>query len=118
MGLVLWIDENTFASSLLEKVFKKEELPFYTLNSAADFSYLVDDLKPVLLVLDGETATKYADQLRAQYESSENLRSLPVVWVGSSASGLDFISKTLGVIERPFDPFEIPSLLKKMTNLN
>ena len=44
MGLVLWIDQNTFASSLVEKVFKQKGLAFYTIPHARDFLYLVEDL--------------------------------------------------------------------------
>lgn len=114
MGLILWIDQNTFATSLLEKVFKKKELPFYTLANASDFTYLVDDLNPVLIVMDTKTALSHLESFKSQFESSEKLRSLPFVWVDGQSHDLDFVKNVVGKIERPFDPFEIPEKLKNI----
>jgi hypothetical protein len=110
MGLVLWIDKNTFASSFLEKVFKTKNLPFYTLSSTSDFSYLVADLRPALLVLDAETAWEGREALFQQYQTSEELRRLPVVLI-DDRQDLDFLNK-VGEIKRPFDPYKIPERLK------
>lgn len=117
MGLVLWIDQNTFASSLLEKVFKRKNLPFYTLETAADFAFLVDDLKPSLLVLDHSTAIASLEKLKAQFGASSSLRNLPVIFIDGS-SDLDFIEKRVGELKRPFDPFEIPEVISKMFAAN
>ncbi|MES2527679.1 MAG: hypothetical protein V4598_11355 [Bdellovibrionota bacterium] len=116
MGLILWIDQNTFASSLLEKVFKKKGLEFYTIPHARDFVYLVDDLKPALLVIDSATIKADLETFRNQYEASENLRKTPVVVMGSW-SGLEFITEKKGELGRTFDPFEIPALLERLSAL-
>lgn len=111
MGLVLWIDQNTFASSLLEKVFKKKGLDFYTIPHARDFVYLVDDLKPSLIILDAHTIRQDLEAFRNQYENSENLRTTPAAVIGTWA-GLEFIQEKRGELPRTFDPFSIPDLLK------
>jgi DNA-binding NtrC family response regulator len=111
MGLILWIDENIFATSLLEKIFKRRESPFYTLSKPVDFIYLIDDLKPQILVIDSQTAEKYFEEIKSQFSQSENLRSLPVILVDHSDK-LDFIQNKVGLIERPFDPFQIPSIIE------
>lgn len=113
MGLILWIDENTFATGLLERAFKIRSLPFYTLDSAKDFSFLVDDLHPETLVLDASTAKKNLNELRDQYEKSQSLRNLPVILIGDT-EGLEFIQNKIGLIHRPFDPFKIPEIIEKM----
>lgn len=110
MGLILWIDENTFATSLLEKVFKSKNLPFYTLPDAKDFLYLVNDLKPDLLVLDASTVKASEETFLKQYENSEVLASMPVVIIGAEED-LPFLKNKIGSIQRPFDPFEIPQIL-------
>lgn len=115
VGLVLWIDQNTFATGLLEKVFKKKDLPFYTLAQANDFVYLVEDLKPVLIVLDAQTALVQEESFKAQYESSRALRSLPFILIDGD---IPYIQNVLGKISRPFDPFQIPEELKKISKLN
>ena len=114
MGLVLWIDQNTFATSLVEKVFKKKNLSFYSLASAQDFTYLVQDLKPELLVLDSETALHFKDALEKQFADCEYLRALPVVMIDEMGE-FPYIKNTIGVIKRPFDPFQIPDILKKIS---
>jgi hypothetical protein len=113
VGLILWIDENTFATGLLEKVFKMKSLPFYTLNSVNDFSYLIEDLRPELLILDCPTAMKQLEVFKKQYETSELLQNLPVILIDES-SELGFISKKIGQISRPFDPFKIPEIIENI----
>lgn len=118
MGLILWIDQNTFATGLLEKVFKKKDLPFYTIPSAENFAYLVEDLLPVMIILDGKTAHDHLDALRLQYDQCLAMQKLPFVLVDAEEVELSFIKNIAGEIKRPFDPFEIPERLEKMLKLN
>ena len=118
MGLILWIDQNTFATGLLEKVFKKKDLPFYTIPSAENFSYLVDDLQPVMIILDGKTALDQKEAFRLQYEQSPAMQKLPFVLVDAEGVDLSCIQNVVGEIKRPFDPFEIPERLEKFLKLN
>ncbi len=113
MGLVLWIDQNAFVTDLLERVYKKKELPFYTLNSAEDFTYLVDDLKPEVIVLDSETAVRYQEALEKQYQASAALSEVPVIYLGNK-DNLGFVPKLLGEIQRPFNPFDVPTQIEAM----
>lgn len=114
MGLVLWIDENTFATSLIQKVFKKRGLSFYTLSEVHDFSYLIEDLSPSLIVLDAKTASNNLSTFKAQFDSSLKLQKLPFVLIDDT-NELGFIKNIAGQIKRPFDPFNIPELLLKIT---
>jgi DNA-binding NtrC family response regulator len=114
MGLVLWIDHNTFAASLVEKVFKKRELPFYSVADAKDFSYLVDDLRPAVIVLDGDTAMEDFEAFKTQYEASEVLKATPFILMGEHEHLNKLISVNVGVLARPFDPFEVPRQLEKL----
>ncbi len=116
MGLILWIDQNSFATGLLEKVFKQKNLPFYTLASVDDFLYLIEDLKPQLIVLDGPTAKASLELFKKQY-ASQSLNQLPFVVVDMDED-LNFIGNIIGKIKRPFDPFKIPETLKSFQNIN
>lgn len=116
MGLVLWIDQNTFASSLVEKVYKKKNLEFYTIPHARDFLYLVEDLKPAVIVMDAGTVRQDLETFRNQYESSEILRKTPVIVIGNWTD-LEFIAEKRGQMARTFDPFEIPALIRKISGL-
>lgn len=113
VGLVLWIDENKFVTDLLEKVFKKKNISFYSLNNAKDFLYIVSDLRPSIVVIDSETAFKHQAELKLQLEQSDILQSLPWVVVGES-SKVSFLPNKSGEIKRPFDPFHIPELIEKI----
>src|SRR5690606_37798602 len=101
-------------TSLLEKAFKKKDLPFYTLDKASDFSYLVEDLNPVLIVMDVKTALSHLESFKTQYSSSAKLQGLPFVWLDGESPELSFVNHVVGKIDRPFDPFEMPSRLEKI----
>jgi hypothetical protein len=113
MGLILWIDQNLFASGLVEKVFKKKGLPFYTLGSVRDFAYLVEDLKPVVIVLDQATAMENIQELRSQYENSPAIQKTNFIALESWA-GLEFIQNQKGLLPRSFNPFDLPEELRKI----
>ncbi len=114
MGLVLWIDSNTFATGLLEKVFKKKALPFYTIPNAQDFVYLVEDLKPEVIVLDTKTALDDLDAFKSQYEA---LKGVPFILIDHT-NELSFIENVTGQIKRPFDPFQVPQILNQILKAN
>lgn len=117
MGLVLWIDHNIFSTSLIERVFKKRSLPFYSINSVEDFSYLVDDLHPELIVLDGETFSKNADVFLKQYENSPKMQSLPFILL-EPKSDFSFLKNKIGELKKPLEPFDLPDTLKKIVSAN
>lgn len=117
MGLVFWIDQNTFSSALVEKVFKKEGLLFYTISSVGDFSYLIDDLNPTTIVLDGETFKQNRDVFLKQYASSSSMQTLPFIFL-EPVDDMTFTRHKMGEIKRPFDPFKIPQMLKAILQAN
>jgi DNA-binding NtrC family response regulator len=113
MGLIFWIDGNTFATTLLEKVFKNQGLSFYTIQTVDDFLYLVEDLKPVVIVLDYPTFLKNKGRFFEQLNSSEMLKNVPFILV-DGIGGESELPNVIGEIKRPFDPFEIPNEIKKI----
>jgi len=113
MGLILWIDANTFATSLLDKVFKTQGGAFYSLGSVDDFSYIVEDLKPVAIVLDYSTFKKNADRFYQQLESSELMKVTPFILLDDPEKELK-LNNIIGYLKRPFDPFEIPAEIQKI----
>lgn len=113
MGLVLWIDENTFATGLVEKVFKKKDLKIYTVSNVTDFGYLISDLAPSVIVLDGKTGMKDIAALKSQYEHTQKFQNTPVIFIDRE-EGLDFIEGVVGELKRPLDPFRIPQEIEKI----
>jgi len=113
MGPILWIDENTFITTLLERVFKNKDLHFYALSTAIDFSYLVADLSPLVIVFDAKTALKDLESVKLQYEASSGFMGTPVILI-DPLPGLEFISNKLGEIKKPLDPFKVPDQIKAL----
>lgn len=117
MGLVLWIDHNTFSSSLIERVFKTKQLPFYSLTSVDDFSYLVDDLNPALIVLDAETYSRNPEAFMKQYLASDKMRETAFILLEAQGD-FSFLKKKLGELKKPLAAFEIPETLQKLLSVN
>lgn len=116
MGLVLWIDQNTFSAGLVEKAFKRSKASFYSLSSVSDFAYLVEDLKPKVIVLDTETFLANQAAFLEQYRASATMQQLPFILLGSS--DLSALKNVLGRILKPFDPFLIPAQIESMLEAN
>ncbi len=117
MGLVLWIDENALSASLVERVFKRRGLDFYCLTKIDHFSYLIDDLRPALIVLDGATFAANRELILSEYQASELMQEVPVVLLAPQEN-MDWIKNKIGTIPKPFDPFEIPDLLTRILGTN
>ena len=113
MGLVLWIDENTFASSLFEKAFKKKGKDFYTLATAQDFAYLVSDLDPEVIVLDAQTALKSKERFIEQFNETSGFNGKPFILLDPKP-GLEFVQNKIGEINRPIEAFALVELIEKI----
>jgi len=117
MGLVLWIDQNSFATTLIERVFKKKLLLFYSVSSVEDFAYLVDDLDPALIVLDSETFHSNPEAFMKQYLNSFKMQSLPFILLEPSGD-FSFIKNKIGELKKPLEPFALPEMLARIFEAN
>jgi len=113
--MILWIDKNAFATSLLEKVFKKNGQEFYALSSVEDFAYIVEDLKPKVIVLDEETYHTHEAKFLKQYESSKIMQQTAFIFLDEK-KGMNFTQNRVGVLNRPLDPFRVPEQIEKILN--
>jgi hypothetical protein len=111
--MVLWIDQNTFASSLFEKVYKKQGLNFYTLAHCEDFSYLIRDLDPEVIVLDASTVLENLEAFKRQFDETNGLYNKPIILVDPK-EGLEFITNVRAVIHRPIDAFRLPQQIREL----
>ncbi len=116
MSLVLWIDQNSFSTNLVERVFKKKGLPFYSLSKASELSYLVEDLRPSLIVLDGETARASLDEFLEEFNQSAYLQQIPFILINDfpELSSL----KKIGELRKPLDPFKVPDQIQQILRLH
>lgn len=112
MGLIFWIDENTFASSLIGKTFKSQGVDFYTIDGVNDFAYLISDLKPQIMVIDASTAQKGLEDLKRQYQETAQFYGAKIVVIGDKTvlSFMEIGSELL----RPIDPFSLKEFFAKI----
>lgn len=112
MGLIFWIDENTFATSLIERALKGQGIDFYTVKDAKDFLYLIHDLRPQIIVIDSQTAQKDKDVFKKQFEDSQSFLGAKLVIINDNGV-LDFLGEAHH-LNRPIDPFKLKEFFSKI----
>src|SRR5690554_2374595 len=113
MGLIFWIDENTFATSLTQKALLSQGLDFYTIPSAKDFAYLIEDLKPQTIVIESKTVLKDLSVFKEQYESTSHFFGAKIVVIGPR-SEFDFLENIVATLELPINPFQLKEFFSKI----
>ena len=116
MGLVLWIDKNEFSTSALEKIFEKKGLEIYTINSAQDIQYLIEDLKPQVIVMDVATYLEAEDRVNMFMAASEVMQSTP--WISTGTRELHFPGAQMkGHIQKPLNVMIVAQEIQKILGL-
>lgn len=113
MSLIFWIDENTFATSLIERALKGQGLDFYSIKDGKDFSYLIKDLKPQIVVVDSVTILKDIDVFKKQFEETQSFLGAKLVVLDFSTE-LNFLGDKVSHLSRPIDPFKLKEFFSKI----
>ncbi|MBF0206645.1 MAG: hypothetical protein HQK53_07125 [Oligoflexia bacterium] len=78
------IDKIKFRCSMMELVLKSQGMEVFSVNSADDSLYLIKDLRPDLLILDGETISSTNDTTFLDcFRQSEEISSTPALVIGN-----------------------------------
>lgn len=101
----------------MEIVFRKKNLPFYSFKDLTNLTYLLEDLKPSIIVLDAATALAQEEELRRVYADTKKFNGVPVALMNHK-EGLEFIENPIGEIPKPLEPFGLPDLLQKFLSQN
>ena len=67
--LVLYIEKEKFLRQLLEGVFKAKNAKIHTEDGIQDKFYLIEDLKPSIIIVDLETVNENEIQTLYSYQS-------------------------------------------------
>jgi hypothetical protein len=108
MKNIIWIDENPLIGRLVENIGKAEGFKAYHLtDSHLDFSYLINDLNPEVIVIDEINFKKDGVVI----ESSLRTCSYKgfIAFIGNDPQNL----KTHQCFSKPINPFEVIEILKK-----
>lgn len=68
---LFYINNNKFVCQLVEKISKQKGINCYTLDQNEDFTYLVNDLRPEIIVVAQDVLNAYGDEIMAFIEKSE-----------------------------------------------
>ena len=113
MGLVLWIDKNEFVTTALEKVFNKAALSIYTINSAEDIQYLIEDMKPEVIVMDVSTYLLQEDRVNMFMAASELMQATP--WISTGTREISYPgAKMQGHIMKPLKVMNVPDQIRNI----
>lgn len=69
---IIYINENRFVCQLVEKLCKQNEIACYSLDQIEDFTYLVNDLRPQLVLVALETFDSNEQLLTEYIQKSEH----------------------------------------------
>ena len=71
LNQIIYINENRFVCQLVEKLCKQNEIACYTLDQVEDFTYLVNDLRPQLVLVALDTFNSHEQLIKEYLEKSE-----------------------------------------------
>lgn len=109
MKNIIWIDENPLIGRLIENIGKNEGFKAYHLpDSGSDFSYLILDMNPEVIVIDEINFKK--DNLNIQNSLTLSKFKGFLVFIGNDAYNL----KIDHCFKKPINPFEVIEVLKKL----
>lgn len=113
MGLVLWIDKNEFVTSALEKIYNKQSLSLYTINSAQDIQYLIEDMDPEVIVMDVATYLAHEDRVNMFMAASEKMQSIS--WISAGTREMSFPGVQMkGHIQKPINVMNVHNQIQKI----
>jgi len=110
---VFLIDQNPLLTQWLKRQAEARGVPFYSLSSLEEAAYFIHDLKPDVLVFDG-ASLKGAEKFLAEVESYPEIKSLPMIGLGSSLPEWagNFVVK--GLIKKPLNPEHFHAEVEKL----
>lgn len=72
LSQIIYVNEKRFVCQLVEKVCKQNEIACYTVEQIDNFSYIINDLVPQLVVVELDTFTKFEDIILLSINESKN----------------------------------------------
>lgn len=111
---VFLIDSNPMITDWLERQAKARSERFYSMSSLLDAPYFIQDLLPDVVVLDGKTVQKDAEEFIAAIEDHPHLRVVPVIGLGDALPEWCGALNLKGHLPKPLDPSKFHDDVKKL----
>ncbi len=85
---IFYINKTKFVCDFVENLCKSNGLSCFTLTETSDFSYLITDLKPKLVIIDKSALDENSDQFWSGLKESEH-SGYKTMLVGDSNDSFD-----------------------------
>lgn len=84
---ILYINKTKFVCDMVSKLCQRAKIECYTLETTEDFTYLIEDLKPEVIVIEEETFGINEDEFWVQVKKS-SFKSKTII-MGTLKEGFD-----------------------------
>lgn len=101
---VFLIDSNPLISVWLEAQSKARGDRFYALTEIASAAYVIHDLAPEVLVIDGKTAQTGGSEFLASLVEYPDIKRIPVIGFGDTLPEWCGVLNLRGHITKPVNP--------------
>ena len=101
---IFLIDANPLISEWLQRLADKSGQRFYHLAKLSEAAFFIDDLKPDVVVLDGDTALKTQGEFLDNLPDFPFLKDVPVVGLGAPLPEWVGHLNVRGHLPKPLNP--------------
>ncbi len=110
---VFWLDQNKFVCNLIEATLKKEGVSCYTHQTGDGFRYLIEDIKPDLVVIDFQSISHIQEKIDEELSTC----TCPVILsLKEEERSLVKLKKNNGSLSKPIEPMILADNLKALLN--
>ena len=92
---IIYINQNKFTCEFVEKLCKQNDIACYTLDQVQDFVYLIDDLRPQIILVASDTFEKFEDQIAHYLELANHKAKLAQIDQINSNTFIEQLSNLL-----------------------
>jgi hypothetical protein len=92
---VFYINQERFVCQVVENLCKTKGVACYTLDEVSDFSYLLNDLSPNIVVVEEQTYLKHRPQIE---QSLQVANQQPPVLIMKTLTPLTFFDEILNAL--------------------
>lgn len=101
---IFLIDANPLISEWLKRLADKTGQRFYHLGKLDEAAFFIDDLRPDVVVLDGETAAKSQGEFLQNLSEFPFVKEVPVVGLGAPLPEWVGHLNIRGHLQKPLNP--------------
>ena len=107
-GYIIYIEKEAALRKALEIAFRDSEIKLYTMDSPENLSLMIEDLTPMLIIVDQDTV---GDLLLSDFFKSD------LIFITTSTETVNDNLNDSFYIKKPFSPIELMDKIESKLNL-